>query len=165
MLFLMSPLPSRIIERVAHVTSEGTNFIHWPNDLRGQVQIRNKQEALAFVRFFSSDGTWIFFPEFNLLELQPEGADRWRFATIPRSEWDKRDLPSLRVVKQGEEYRILRTVVRCYKMRRPPFRWEVLSIAIVDETVSSDGKYSLCVLYEERLPHGSRLVDFGLTNR
>lgn len=143
-----SGFPIRAGLRLIATSQTSTRLVSWPSDLQGLVNITSAEEALVFVRIFSSHSTFRSFPEFGYLEIAPaEPESPTDAAEISKGMWEQYDLQSPQVRTCAEGFRVLRSVAR----------WQhdqFISICILDESVRADGAYAVRILFEE--PIGER---------
>ena len=132
--------------------------VNWPTELRGMVQIHTPEQALEFVRLFSSFETYYRFPEFRYLEVSPSAdapdttVRRARqAATMRASDFKKLGLRPPVVIAWRESFRIRRSVAEVTA-------GAVTGLAILDETVTAEGNYTVRVLWREDVPPDSTLI-------
>lgn len=143
--------PREAFERLALVHKGEYLPVNWPPELRGSVHIRSRDDALAFVRLFSSPKTWYLFPEFGYLELSVGKSRPLVAGGIDEATFKSLGLSQLEIVACKDGYRIRRPVVKV-------FRFGAMAAATIDETVLEDGTYYLRVLCRKGLPDGDDRV-------
>lgn len=151
-------LPQELFLRLLLVDGKRRTPVNWPADLKGHVRITTPEQAIEYVRLFSSSNTWYRFPEYRYLELIPSGS--WLDAlfkaspgNISDSEFSQLGLARLCIIPHEDGFRIRRSAARVSGTY-------VEAIYVFDETVSADGSYGLRILDYRRLRDKSVFVPF-----
>jgi len=110
------------------------------------VRIDTPEQALEFVRLFSSPQTWYQFDHFGYMAVSCSPSDKGDLlpGKVRCPRFHRLGLREAEVMAHEGRFRICRSVVRME-------RHKVTGVAIVDETVAPDGEYVLRVLCEERV--------------
>jgi hypothetical protein len=141
---------------------ESKQLISWPSDLRGLIEVHDRDQALSVLRVFSSVESWYRFPEFGYVEVTPVEEVGYRPsgpAGILKSEFQRLRLPELQVVEQKDGFRLLRPVLRLVDDRVAGVLGKKLwGIAILDEYIGRHGAYTLRVLWRQEVPQLDRYI-------
>jgi hypothetical protein len=133
--------------RLFVVQNNREQLVSWPSDLIGNVSIHNSEQALQFLRIFSSQHTWYRFPEYGYLEIGVSSSNQnCDIAPVSPAVFRSLGLRSAEVKELDGEFRIRRSVVK-------PDGDKVLVI-ILDETVSPNGRYIVRRSWEHAMPMG-----------
>jgi hypothetical protein len=143
--------------RLAIVRGGHFSPVAWPGDLRGSVRLKTPQDALSFIRLFSSVDTYDRFSEYGWLEIEQVGPasssqpTRFACARVPKADFARLGLCDAQIEECEEGFRFCRSVVRADWLR-------ATEVAILDETVGRDGEYVRRVLWRKALPPEMDLV-------
>lgn len=129
-----------------------SRLICWPSDLRGAVSIYSIDDAVTFLRLFSSPGTFYHFPAYGFMGIEP-GSGQPEPGKLDRQVLQNFQLPAMRVNATADGFVILRTAAQV-DIRS----WTVTRLVILQEHVGKDGSYSVLVLADEPLPEDAMLL-------
>jgi hypothetical protein len=123
--------------------SDTTQRVRSPKDLEGHVSLREPEDALDYLRFFSSvDTTYLFEDELLEISLDPDGVCAWPCLSSER--WKQLGLEAPRIHVTHDGYEVTRHIVRPF-----PSPTDVTAYRVI-ERVSRDGEVE--ILSEERIP-------------
>ncbi len=138
-------------ERLAVLDTGGKlRALSWPSDLMGLVDIKTPEEALEFVRLFSSGENWYLTPRFGYMEihssrLQEPGA-------VSPEQYELLPLKAPIAAQDNGRFRIRRLAVSI--QNASSIEPTAATVAFLDETVWPDGKYEVQVLWERKVERG-----------
>lgn len=134
--------------RLILIRGEGRRVVCWPGDLEDHVTIQSPEDALLFVRLFSSTDTWYRFPQYGYIEIETSArTSESGLVTVPQRELESFSLPKPEAVRTEDGYRIMRSVAR-------PTPGGDVVLEVVDETVGTNGAYAVISLWAKRLRPG-----------
>lgn len=134
-------LPLEPFLRLRATTSDAQQAVSWPSDLQGLVRIASEEQAIEFVRLFTSVDTWYRFPAFNYIEIIASPTEReGQFAplVVSPSDFKALDVPTIAVTRTEGVFRIRRTLLQLGNGSA--------EVVIVDEHVWPNGRYALIPL-------------------
>lgn len=153
-------LPIDVYHRLCLIRKDGVRPIVTPGDLKGFVKIDTSENALEFVRLFSSPATYFKFPETRYMEVDISGsAITGRIGGLfPEGV---RKVP-VKVRREGDRFCVRRPVAVLRKgegnMDVARAVGIVVGVAVLDERVGQDGDYSLRVLWNGPPPQDENAI-------
>jgi hypothetical protein len=125
-------IPSEPGEKALLHQDVETHTVDGPNQLKGCVSILTEEQALEYLRFFSSLRTVHLFHD-KMLEIYPASGKGCYLVCLPKDRWDSLKLPSPLVKKTDTGFRVTRLVIKPI-----PTRQEVTVFRLTQE-VGTDG--------------------------
>ena len=124
--------------------------LSWPSDLTGLVDIKTPEEALEFVRLFSSGKNWYLTPRFGYMEIHPSRVQEP--GAVSPEQYELLHLKAPVATQDNGRFRIRRLAVSI--QNASGIEPTAATVAFLDETVWPDGKYEVQVLWERKVERG-----------
>lgn len=151
---LNTSFPSYPLERLFLTTKKGKEtIVQCPDDLAGYVDIRTPEQALNFVRLFSTIETYYRFPEYRYLELFSSKAGKSE-GIVSLEHFEALGLIEAQVEEKNGKFYILRSVAIIQEHPKSYFYGpgKVAFVAIISEVVEPNGSYSVFMLSKASIP-------------
>ncbi len=104
-------IPSEPGDKAVLHRDNKTLTVSGPDQLKGCVSISTEEQALEYLRFFSSLRTVHLFHD-EILEIYPSSSKGCYLVCLPKDRWDSLKLPSPLVKKTDSGFRVTRLVIK-----------------------------------------------------
>jgi hypothetical protein len=143
-------IPPQISERVVLIRGDEMRRVNGPNDLKGCANIETPEEAIEYLRFFSSENTAHLFEDEKKEIFAPKGHRGCILVCTTNRSWNNLHLHDPVVTPKNDGFEITRFIIKPFpKAYLPTIYKEIVLVRkdggvdlISEEKITDDPKYT-----------------------